>query len=179
MLTPATIGLDIAKNVFQVHGIGSDGKALFRQQLKRGRVLAFFNKLKPCLIGIEACATSHHWAREIGALGHTIKLMLPKYVKAYVKRQKNDAADAVVICEAVQRPSMRFVPAKSPEQQSGMVLHQTRSVFVRQQTCTINAIRAHLAEFGNVAPLRQQGIDELCGIIDDRKDQRVPALVRS
>lgn len=152
MLTPATIGLDIAKNVFQVHGIGSDGKVLFRQQLKRGRVLAFFKKLKPCLIGIEACATSHHWAREIGALGHTIKLMPPKYVKAYVKRQKNDAADAEAICEAVQRPSMRFVPATSPEQQSGMVLHRTRSLFVRQQTSTINAIRAHLAEFGIVAP---------------------------
>lgn len=142
MLTPATIGLDIAKNVFQVHGIGSDGKVYFRQQLKRSRVLAFFKKLKPCVVGVEACATSHHWTRESGALGHTVKLMPPAYVRPYVKRQKNDAADAEAICEAVQRPSMRFVPVKSPDEQAGMVLHRTRHLFVRHLTAVVNALRA-------------------------------------
>jgi transposase len=178
MQAPATIGLDIAKNVFQVHGTGSDGKVVFRQQLKRGRVLAFFKKLKPCNVGIEACATSHHWAREIGALGHTVKLMPPAYVKPYVKRQKNDAADAEAICEAVQRASMRFVPVKSSEQQSGMVLHRTRHLLVRHQTSTINAVRAHLAEFGIIAPIGRQGFNELIAIIEDRQDDRVPPLAR-
>ena len=179
MDTPATIGLDIAKNVFQVHGIAADGRIVFRQQVKRVRVLTFFKKLKSCVVGIEACATSHHWAREIGALGHNVKLMPPKYVKAYVKRQKNDAADAEAICEAVQRPSMRFVPVKSPDEQAGMVLHRTRHLFVRQLTAVVNATRAHMAEFGIVAPKGREGVAELIAVIKDLKDDRLPALART
>src|SRR6516162_4321716 len=130
MHTVTTIGLDIAKSVFQVHGIDAEGKVVVRRQLKRARVIAFFSKLPPCLIGIEACASSHHWARELQALGYEVRLMPPAYVKPYVKRQKNDAADAEAICEAVQRPSMRFVPIKAPESQAGLVLHRTRHLFV-------------------------------------------------
>ena len=148
MQTISTIGLDIAKSVFQVHGVDNDGKVVIRRQLKRRYVLAFFEKLQPCLVGIEACASAHHWLRELQALGHTVRLMPPAYVKPYVKRQKNDAADAEAICEAVTRTNMRFVPIKTPEQQSGLMLHRTRHLFIRQQTSVINAIRAHLAEFG-------------------------------
>ena len=133
-----TVGLDIAKSVFQVHGIDARGSVLVRRQLKRRYVLAYFKKLPPCLVGIEACATSHHWSRELQALGHTVRLIPPAYVKPYVKRQKNDAADAEAICEAVQRPSMRFVPTKTPEQQSCLMLHRTRHLFIRQQTAIIN-----------------------------------------
>jgi transposase len=179
MQTAATIGLDIAKNVFQVHGIASDGRVVFRQQVKRNRVLKFFEKLEPCVVGIEACATSHHWAREIGALGHTVKLMPPKYVKAYVKRQKNDAADAEAICEAVQRPSMRFVPIKSPDDQAGLVLHRTRHLFVRQLTAVVNALRAHMAEFGIVAAKGREGVAELVAIIKDLKNNRLPEPARA
>ena len=124
------IGVDIAKSVFQVHGIGAEGQVVVRQQLKRARVLPFFTKLTPCAVGIEACASSHHWACELQALGHTVKLMPPAYVKPFVKRQKNDAADAEAICEAVRRPNMRFVSIKAPEQQAGLVLHRTRHPFV-------------------------------------------------
>ena len=148
-----TIGLDIAKSVFQVHGIDAEGKVVIRRQLKRRYVLAFFQKLPSCLVGIEACASSHHWSRELQALGHTVRLMPPAYVKPYVKRQKNDAADAEAICEAVTRANMRFVETKTPEQQSCLMLHRTRHLFIRQQTAMINAIRAHLAEFGIVAPV--------------------------
>jgi transposase len=133
MQTITTIGLDIAKSVFQVH-VDNDGKVVIRRQLKRRYVLAFFEKLQPCLVGIEACAPSHHWSRELQALGHTVRLMPPAYVKPYVKRQKNDAADAEAICEAVTRTNMRFVPIKTPEQQSGLMLHRTRHLFIRQQT---------------------------------------------
>jgi len=138
-----TIGLDIAKSVFQVHGIDAEGKVMIRRQLKRRYVLAFFQKLPPCLVGIEACATSHYWSRELRRLGHTLRLMPPAYVKPYVKRQKNDAADAEAICEAVTRANMRFVETKTPEQQSCLMLHRTRQLFIRQQTSVINAIRAH------------------------------------
>ena len=131
--TITTIGLDIAKSVFQVHGIDAQGKVLIRRQLKRRYVLAFFEKLPPCLVGIEACATSHHWSRELKALGHNVRLMPPAYVKPYVKRQKNDAADAEAICEAVTRTNMRFVETKTPEQQSCLMLHRTRQLFIRQQ----------------------------------------------
>ena len=179
MQTAATIGLDIAKNVFQVHGIAVDGQVVFRQQIKRNRVLKFFEKLDPCIVGIEACATSHHWAREIGALGHTVKLMPPKYVKAYVKRQKNDAADAEAICEAVQRPSMRFVPVKSPDDQAGLVLHRTRHLFVRHMTAVVNALRAHMAEFGIVAAKGREGVAELVAIIKDLKNGRLPEPARA
>jgi transposase len=152
-----TIGLDIAKSVFQVHGVDAGGQVVIRRQLKRRYVLAFFEKLAPCLIGIEACASSHHWSRELRALGHTVRLMPPSYVKPYVKRQKNDATDAEAICEAVGRANMRFVPTKTPEQQSGLVLHRTRHLLIRQQTSVINAIRAHCAEFGIVAPVGRRG----------------------
>src|SRR5450432_3151155 len=124
MQTITTIGLDIAKSVFQVHGVDAGGQVVFRRQLKRLYVLTFFQKLSPCLVGIEACGSSHHWSRELQALGHTVRLIPPAYVKPYVKRQKNDAADAEAICEAVQRPSMRFVPVKSSDDQAGMVLHR-------------------------------------------------------
>ena len=127
-----TIGLDIAKSVFQVHGMDAEGKVVIRRQLKRRYVLAFFQKLPSCLVGIEACASSHHWSRELQALGHTVRLMPPAYVKPYVKRQKNDAADAEAICEAVTRANMRFVETKTPEQQSCPMLHRTRHLFIRQ-----------------------------------------------
>jgi len=151
MQAVTTIGLDIAKSVFQVHGVDATGNVVIRRQLKRRYVLAFFQKLAPCLVGIEACATAHHWSRALGAIGHTVRLMPPAYVKPYVKRQKNDAADAEAICEAVTRKNMRFVATKTPEQQSCLMLHRTRHLFIRQQTAVINAIRAHLAEFGIVA----------------------------
>src|SRR6187431_2266386 len=156
-----TIGLDIAKSVFQVHGVDAEGKVIVRRQLKRRYVLNYFRELQPCLVGIEACASSHHWSRELQALGHTVRLMPPAYVKPYVKRQKNDATDSEAICEAVTRANMRFVPTKTPEQQSGLVLHRTRHLFIRQQTSVINAIRAHLAEFGIVAPVGRRGVEEL------------------
>jgi hypothetical protein len=133
------VGLDIAKSVFQVHGVDRHGSVVVRRQLKRRYVLAFFKKLPPCLVGIEACATSHHWSRELQVLGHTVRLIPPAYVKPYVKRQKNDATDAEAICEAVQRPSMRFVPTKTPEQQSCLMLHRTRHLFIRQRSSTRSA----------------------------------------
>jgi transposase len=173
------IGLDIAKSVFQVHGVDAQGQVAIRRQLKRRYVLAFFEKLPPCLIGIEACASSHHWSRELKALGHTVRLMPPAYVKPYVKRQKNDAADAEAICEAVTRANMRFVATKTPEQQSCLTLHRTRHLFIRQQTAVINVIRAHLAEFGIVAPVGRKGVEELLDVIADPSDKRVPAIARA
>src|ERR1700736_964489 len=134
MQAVTTIGLDIAKSVFQIHGVDAAGNVIVRRQLKRRYVLPFFQRLPPCLIGIEACASSHHWSRELQALGHTVRLMPPAYVKPYVKRQKNDAADAEAICEAVTRANMRFVATKTPEQQSCLMLHRTRHLFIRQQT---------------------------------------------
>jgi len=174
----ATIGLDIAKSVFQVHGVDAVGQVVIRRQLKRRYVLAFFQKVPPCLVGIEACASSHHWSRELQALGHTVRLMPPAYVKPYVKRQKNDAADAEAICEAVTRANMRFVATKTPEQQSGLMLHRTRHLFIRQQTAVINAIRAHLAEFGIVAPVGRNGVEQLLGIVADPNDKRLPEVAR-
>jgi transposase len=174
-----TIGLDIAKSVFQVHGIDAEGKVIIRRQLKRRYVLAFFQKLPPCLVGIEACATSHHWSRELKALGHSVRLMPPAYVKPYVKRQKNDATDAEAICEAVTRPNMRFVETKTPEQQSCLMLHRTRHLFIRQQTSVINAIRAHLAELGIVAPVGRYGVEVLLEVVADVGDNRVPEVARA
>ena len=179
MQTVTTVGLDIAKSVFQVHCVDAAGQVVIRRQLKRRHVVAFFQQLPPCLVGIEACASSHHWSRELQALGHTVRLMPPAYVKPYVKRQKNDAADAEAICEAVTRANMRFVETKTPEQQSYLMLHRTRHLLIRQQTAVINAIRAHLAEFGIVAPLGRQGVWELLRVIADRNDQRVPEVVRA
>ena len=176
-----TIGLDIAKSVFQVHGVDADGQVVIRRQLKRRYVLAFFQKLPPCLVGIEACASSHHWSRELQALGHTVRLMPPAYVKPYVKRQKNDTTDAEAICEAVTRPNMRFVPTKTPEQQSCLMLHRARHLFIRQQTAVINSIRAYLAEFGIVAPVGRKGVEQLLGVVADSSRQaacpRWPARV--
>jgi transposase len=175
----ATIGLDIAKSVFQVHGVDANGNVIVRRQIKRRYVLAFFQKLAPCLVGIEACASSHHWSRELRALGHRVRLMPPAYVKPYVKRQKNDAADAEAICEAVARANMRFVETKTPEQQGCLMLHRTRNLFVRQQTAVINGIRAHLAEFGIVAPVGRHGVEELLNVAADRSDKRVPEVARA
>src|SRR6266508_4437555 len=179
MQTVTTIGLDIAKSVFQVHGVDAAGNVIVRRQLKRRYVLPFFQKLPPCLIGIEACASSHHWSRELQAVGHTVRLMPPAYVRPYVKRQKNDAADAEAICEAVTRANMRFVPTKTLEQQSGLVLHRTRHLLIRQQTSVINAIRAHLAEFGITAAVGRRGLEELLGVVAEPSDKRVPEIVRS
>ena len=174
-----TIGLDIAKSVFQVHGVDAEGHVVIRRQLKRRYVLAFFQKLPPCLVGIEACASSHHWSRELQALGHNVRLMPPAYVKPYVKRQKNDTTDAEAICEAVTRPTMRFVATKTPEQQSCLMLHRTRHLFIRQQTAVINAIRAHLAEFGIVAPVGRNGVEQLLGVVADSNDKRLPEVARA
>src|SRR5712675_2034492 len=179
MQTITTIGLDIAKSVFQVHGVDADGQVVVRRQLKRRYVLAFFQKLSPCLVGIEACASAHHWSRELQALGHTVKLMPPAYVKPYVKRHKNDAADAEAICEAVTRANMRFVATKTPEQQSCLTLHRTRHLFIRQQTAVINAIRSHLAEFGIVAPVGRNGVEPLLGVVADPSDKRLPEIARA
>jgi len=174
-----TIGLDIAKSVFQVHGVDAEGHVVIRRQLKRRYVLAFLQKLPPCLVGIEACASSHHWSRELQALGHNVRLMPPAYVKPYVKRQKNDTTDAEAICEAVTRPTMRFVATKTPEQQSCLMLHRTRHLFIRQQTAVINAIRAHLAEFGIVAPVGRNGVEQLLGVVADSNDKRLPEVARA
>lgn len=174
-----TIGLDIAKSVFQVHGVDAAGQVILRRQLNRRYVLAFFQKLPPCLVGIEACASSHHWSRELQALGHTVRLMAPAYVKPYVKRQKNDATDAEAICEAVSRANMRFVATKTAEQQSGLVLHRARHLFIRQQTSVINAIRAHFAEFGIVAPVGRKGVEALLTIVADPSDKRLPEAARA
>src|SRR5712691_7317126 len=178
MQTITTIGLDIAKSVFQVHGVDADGNIVIRRQVKRRYVLAVFQKLPPCLVGIEACASSHYWSRELQALGHTVRLMPPAYVKPYVKRQKNDAADAEAICEAVTRANMRFVATKTAEQQSCLTLHRTRHLFIRQQTAVINVIRAHLAEFGIVASIGRKGVEELLNVVTDSSDKRVPVVAR-
>ena len=169
-----TIGLDIAKNVFQVHGIDAAEKVVVRKQLRRGQVLAFFRALPRCLIGIEACATSHCWARELTKLGHQVRLMPAKDVKAYVKRNKNDAADAEAICEAVRRPTMRFVQIKSVEQQGQLMLHRARDLLMRQRTQLINALRAHMAELGIVAAQGREGVKELLKIIASEQDARLP-----
>src|ERR1700716_2586849 len=158
-----TIGLDLAKHVFQIHGIDAAEKVVVRRQLRRGQVMAFFEALAPCLIGMEACATAHYWARELTKLGHEVRLMPAKDVKAYVKRNKNDAADAEAICEAVRRPTMRFVGVKSAEQQGRLMQHRTRDLLLRQRTQAINALRAHLAELGVVAAAGRGGGQTLLG----------------
>jgi transposase len=174
----STIGLDLAKSVFQVHGADDVGKLVVRRQLRRRQVLPFFQKLPPCLVGMEACATSHYWAREISAFGHDVRMMPAGYVKPYVKRNKSDMADAEAICEAVTRPTMRFVPVKTPDQQSILVLHRTRHLLVRQRTMLINALRAHLAEFGIVAGVGRLGLEKLLEVISDDQDGRVPSEAR-
>ena len=174
-----TIGFDLAKNVFQVHGIDADEKVVTRKQLRRGQVIGFFAALPPCLVGMEACATSHYWARELAKLGHEVRLMPAKDVKAYLKRNKNDAADAAAICEAVRRPTMRFVQVKSPEQQGALMQHRTRDLLIRQRTQLINALRAHLAELGIVAAQGGEGLKELLAIVADERDERLPPDARA
>jgi transposase len=161
-----TIGIDLAKNVFQVHGVNEHGKAVQRKQLKRDQVIEFFANLPPCLVGMEACGSAHHWARRLQALGHTVKLMAPQFVKPYVKTNKNDAADAEAICEAVARPNMRFVPIKNVEQQAMLAMHRARQGFVKARTAQANQIRGLLAEFGLIIP---QGIAHIA--------KRVPELL--
>lgn len=174
-----TIGLDLAKSVFQVHGVDAAGEVVSQRQLRRSQVLPFFQKQSPCLVGLEACATAHHWAREIGDLGHEVRLMPPRYVKPYVKRNKTDAADAAAICEAVTRPTTRFVAVKSVDQQGVLMLHRTRELLVRQRTMLANAIRAHMAEFGIVAPAGIQRVKELFAVIADPDDLRLPVVART
>ena len=169
-----TVGLDIAKHVFQIPGVDENGEAVIRRKLRRGDVLSFFKQLPSCLVGIEARATGHHWARELIALGHDVRLMPASYVKPYVRRQKNDAADAEAICEAVTRPTMRFVPIKTVEQQSVLMVHRSRELLIRQRTMTINALRAHLAEIGIVARQRMVGVNHLMDIVEGERPVNPP-----
>ena len=174
-----TIGLDLGKSVFQVHGVSAAGAAVVQRRLTRGKVLAFFAKHPSCLVGMEACAAAHHWGRELSKLGHRVRLMPPRYVKPYVKRQKNDAADAEAICEAVTRPTMRFVEIKTCEQQGTLVLHRVRLMLTRQRTQLSNAIRGHMAEYGLVAPVGRNGLQRLIAILGNPDDERVPAVARA
>ncbi len=175
----STIGLDLAKNVFQVHGIDANEKVVVRKQLRRSQVMAFFEALPPCLVGMEACATAHHWARALRTLGHEVRLMPAKDVKAYVKRNKNDAADAEAICEAVRRPTMRFVTVKTAAQQGRLMQHRVRDQLMRQRTQLINALRAHMAELGIVGAVGREGLTELLAIIADANDGRLPMDARA
>ena len=179
METAATIGLDLGKSVFQVHGVDAGGAVVFQRRLTRGKVLAFFAKQTPSLVGMEACAAAHHWGRELSKLGHRVRLMPPRYVKPYVKRQKNDAADAEAICEAVTRPSMRFVEIKTCEQQGTLVLHRVRLMLMRQRVQLSNAIRGHMAEYGLVAPVGRNGLQRLIAILSNPNDERIPAVARA
>ena len=173
-----TVGLDLAKNLFQVHGADAQGRPVLKKRLARGKVREFFANLPPCLVGLEACAAAHHWARELAKLGHTVRLMPPRYVRPYVKTNKHDAADAEAICEAVRRPGMRFVPAKSEDQQASLMLHRVRELLLKQRTATANALRAHLAEFGIVAAQGRAGLRELLAVVADQEDRRLPPLAR-
>jgi transposase len=174
----STIGLDIAKSVFQVHGVDGAGTVVMRKRISRAKVLEFFGGLSPCLVGIEACPSAHHWSRGLQALGHTVRLMPPSYVKAYLKRSKNDANDAAAICEAVTRPSMRFVPTKSEQQQAGLMLHRSRQLLVRQRTMLSNAIRGHMAELGIISAQGRNGTAELLQVIANAEDDRIPPVAR-
>ena len=173
-----TIGLDLAKSVFQVHGVDAGGKVVVAKALRRGQLPAFFAKLPPCLIGMEACATAHHWARELIKHGHTVKLIPPAYVKPYVRRGKNDANDAAAICEAVTRPSMRFVAVKSIDQQAALMVHRSRDLLIRQRTQLINALRGHLAELGLVAAQGRDGVAALVAIVRTGTIEALPAMAR-
>jgi transposase len=164
-----TIGVDIAKNVFQLHGINAEGQVVLRKALRRGQMQPFFEALSPCLIGMEACATAHHWARTLIASGHDVRLIPPNYIKPYLRRQKNDAADAAAICEAVTRPSMRFVPVKNEDQQATLMLHSARELLISQQTALINALRGHFAELGIVAPQGARNVRQLIAILEDER----------
>ena len=179
METAVTIGLDLGKSVFQVHGVDVGGTVVVQRRLTRSRLLHFFAKQPPCLVGMEACAAAHHWGRELQKLGHRVRLMPPSYVKPYVKRQKNDAADAEAICEAVTRPTMRFVEIKTCEQQGTLVLHRVRLMLMRQRVQLSNAIRGHMAEYGLVAPVGRNGLQRLIAILGNPDDDRVPEVARA
>jgi transposase len=174
----STIGLDIAKRVFQAHGADASGRVVFRKRLSRAKLLEFFAAQPPCVVAMEACGGSHHWARELGQLGHTVRLIPPAYVKPFVKRQKNDAADAEAICEAAQRPGMRFVPVKDEAQQANGVVFRARDLLVRQRTQCINALRGHLAEYGHVVPQGTAHVDTLVALVED-KTSSVPESART
>ena len=174
----STIGLDLAKNVFQIHGADAEGAPIFNRKLRRAEVLRFFEKLPPCLVGLEACGGSHYWAREIAALGHDVRLIPPVYVKPYVKRGKTDAADAEAISEAVTRKTMRFVPIKSADQQAAVMVLKTRTLLVRQQTQAINALRGHLSELGVIAGVGVTKVKALIEIVRDEADDCLPKAAR-
>lgn len=178
MFDITTIGVDLAKNVFQVHGADTSGRAVFRKRFRRSRVFEFFSGLPPCLVAMEACAGAHHFARELRAMGHEVRLIPPQYVKPFVKTHKNDAADAEAICEAAQRPTMRFAPVKSAEQQSVLMIHRVRDLLVRQRTMLINALRGHLNEFGIVVAQGRCNVGKLIDIVAEQSDERLPALAR-
>lgn len=178
MVQPVTVGLDIAKNIFHAYGVDTNGQKVVSRKLRRAQVEAFFAKLDPCLVGIEACATAHHWARTIGSLGHRVRLMPPAYVKPYVKTQKNDEADAEAICEAVARPNMRFAETKTTEQQSVLVLHRTRATLITHRTRMGNTIRAHLAEFGITESIGRIGLSRLIDMIVSGGDDRITDVTR-
>ena len=174
-----TIGIDLAKNVFHVHCVDANDKVVFNKPLRRAQVLPFFAKLAPCLIGIEACASAHYWARELKKLGHNVRLMPAKDVMAYVKRGKNDAIDAAACCEAVRRPTVRTVPVKTVDQQAQLMQHRVRDLMIRQRTQSINALRSHMAELGIVAAQGYEGLKELLAIVADTSDARLPEDARA
>ena len=178
MKTISTVGLDLAKSVFQVHAADAGGGIVGKRKLRRGDVLGYFQKLQPCLVGMESCGTAHHWAREIRALGHTVRLIPPQYVKPFVKRGKTDAADAEAIAEAVTRQSIKAVPVKTVDQQALLVLHRARELLVSQRTQTINAIRSHLSEFGIIAATGQPGVLAVIDVVRNADDSRVPNVAR-
>lgn len=174
----ALIGLDIAKSVFQVHAADKDGRPVVRRKLKRDEVAAYFRGLAPCIVGLEACPGGHYWARVIRSFGHEVRLLPAQYVRPYVKTNKNDAADAEAICEAMMRPTMRFVPIKEEKQQEVLVIHRVREMLIRQRTQLINAIRGHLAEFGVVGPNRAHNVGLLTAMIEDDADASIPPILR-
>jgi len=176
MEQPTTIGIDLAKTVFQIHAIDADGAVVLKRKLRRAQVLEFFARRDPCLVGMEACAGAHFWARELSALGHEVRIMPPSYVKPYVKRGKTDAADAEAICEAVTRPTMRFVPVKSAERQAALLDHKTRDFLVRQRTQLVNTVRAHLSEFGIVVAKGVHNVDRLLAATTELPATARPAV---